>query len=101
MDIFPCELTVLNMPQSVKAGETVNLEAHVEIYDPLITLGFVFLSLPETGELLRFAKKEDSTYIISYIVPYDAPAGEYSAAVYATSDAGLKTDPQLYKIRIL
>ena len=101
MDIFPCQLTVLNMPESVRAGETINIEAHAEIYNPAVTLGFVFLSVPDTGELLRFAKKEDCTYIISYTVPSYAPCGVYTASVYATSDTGLKTEPQIFSLKIL
>jgi hypothetical protein len=100
MEAFPCQLTILNMPTSVSALDTVNIEAHVEIFDPSITLGFILLSIPETGELLRFAKKEDKTYVLTYTVP-KAPAGIYRVSVYAMADNGLRTPPQNFDIRIL
>ncbi|MGI5899744.1 MAG: hypothetical protein ACOX8S_07465 [Christensenellales bacterium] len=100
METFPCQLTIMNMPTDVSAHDTVSIEAHVEIFDPSITLGFILLSIPATGELLRFAKKEDKAYILSYTVPY-APAGTYSVSIYAMADNGLRTAPQNFDIRIL
>ena len=98
MEQFTCTLIVKEAPTQLRPGETAVIEVAVE--SPNATLGFVVLSIPEAGEALRFAKKDESLYRLTYTVPEYTPAGVYDAYLYATGDNGTRTPSQRVSVRI-
>jgi len=94
----PIKLSIISMPEKVRAGEVINLEVKAEIVDDKATLGFVFLNVPDLGETFRFAKKSADVYTLGFEVPYIAPAGKYSGQLYATLDNGARTPYEVISV---
>jgi len=101
MEKFSCQIRVINMPVSVLPGRTYQIETQVDILQPNMTLGFVMLQIPATGELLRFAKKSTDRYLLTYDVPDYVQPGTYPVTIYATDERGMQSAQQQFMVTVL
>lgn len=98
MSAFDCKLHA-DMPTDVTQGELVTVNVRTELPEGA-TMGYVFLAIPEEGEIFRFAKKSPDEWTLSYQIPGYQPGGVYEVQLYATQDNGVKSEVQYFNVRV-
>jgi hypothetical protein len=95
---FPCTLTIADFPPEVKPGAIIKASAHVS-GNAAPVRGVVF-SVDAYGIRQNFKKEGDNIFSLSFLIPFDAPRGNYQVSVWAVSEEGIKSAAQIYQVTV-
>jgi hypothetical protein len=93
---FSCTLKINNFPTEVRPGAMI--KATAEVADNTAPVRSVIFAVDAYGIRQSFKKESDTTFVLNYLIPYDAPRGNYKVSVWAVSDEGYKSAIQTYQV---
>ncbi len=95
---FSCTLTFQNFPTEVSPGSMIKTAA--EVSDNTAPVRSVIFSVDAYGIRQSFKKESDNRFALNFMVPYDAPRGNYKVSVWAVSEDGDKSTVQMLQIAV-
>jgi hypothetical protein len=95
---FTCKINVTGFTAEVRPGSTVRAKAVVS--ENNLPVRSVIFSESNYGIRQSFKKESDDTFILNYMVPYDAPGGNYTISVWAVSEEGDRSEAIKFKVVI-
>lgn len=95
---FTCTLKIPNFPTEVRPGSMIKTNATVE--ESSAPVRSVIFSVDAYGVRQSFKKLEDGTFSLNFMVPFDAPRGNYKVAVWAVSEDGEKSAVTNYQVAL-
>jgi hypothetical protein len=98
MSDFTCTLKINNFPTDVRPGSVIKVSA--EVSENSAPVRSVIFSVDAYGIRQSFKKQEDGTFLLNFMVPFDAPRGNYKVSVWAVSEDGNKSAISNYQVAI-
>lgn len=95
---FICALKIPNFPSEVRPGSMLKVNAVVE--ESSAPVRSIIFSVDAYGIRQSFKKLEDGTFSLSFMVPFDAPRGNYKVGVWAISEEGEKSAVTSYPVSV-
>ncbi len=98
MSDFTCTLKIPNFPAEVRPGSMIKVNAQVEASSAPVRS--VIFAVDAYGIRQAFKKLEDGSFALNFMVPFEAPRGNYKVAVWAVSEEGEKSAVSSYQVAI-
>ena len=95
---FSCTLKINDFPADVKPGAMIKATAVVSDFNAPVRS--VIFSVDAYGIRQSFKKESDSTFVLNFLIPFDAPRGNYKVSVWAVSEEGYKSAVQNYQVAV-
>jgi hypothetical protein len=95
---FSCTLKINNFPAEVRPGAMI--KATAEVSDFTAPVRSVIFSVDAYGIRQSFKKESDTMFVLSFLVPFDAPRGNYKVSVWAVSEDGYKSTVQTMQVAV-
>ena len=98
MSDFTCTLNIKNFPTDVRPGAVIKTIA--EVLENNAPVRSVIFAVDAYGIRQSFKKQDDGTFLLNFMVPFDAPRGNYKVSVWAVSEDGSKSAVSAYQVSI-
>lgn len=95
---FSCTLQFNNFPTEVRPGAMI--KATAEVSDNTAPVRSVIFSVDAYGIRQSFKKESDTTFVLNFLIPFDAPRGNYKVSIWAVSEDGYKSAIQNYQVAV-
>jgi hypothetical protein len=95
---FSCTLKIIDFPSEVKPGAMI--KASAEISGNTAPVRSVIFSVDAYGIRQNFKKESENTFALSFLIPFDAPRGNYKVSIWAVSEEGIKSAMQIYQVAV-
>jgi hypothetical protein len=95
---FSCALKFQNFPTEVSPGSMI--KAAAEVADNTAPVRSVIFSVDAYGIRQSFKKESDNRFVLNFMVPFDAPRGNYKVSVWAVSEDGDKSAVQTLQVAV-
>jgi hypothetical protein len=95
---FTCTLKIPNFPTEARPGSMIKTNAVIEASSAPVRS--VIFSVDAYGVRQSFKKLEDGTFALNFMVPFDAPRGNYKVGVWAVSEDGEKSAVTNYQVAL-
>jgi hypothetical protein len=95
---FSCTLKINNFPAEVRSGDMISASAQVS--ESTAPVRGVKFSVDAYGIRQNFKKESETEFKLNFLIPFDAPRGNYKVSVWAESEDGSKSAVQYYQVAV-